>query len=374
MATFAHKVRLIQGLLRGDTALTGPLYVSVAVTRRCNLHCVGCIFHSPHVKSPFFHRDTLDFPVDLFRELCADLRAVGTDEMILTGEGEPLLHPRIFDLIQIARDSGLRSMMFTNGTLLNHERSKLLVESGLTLLKVSLWAGSPEAFHQNYPGTDSAHFQTVVEGIVRLVETRRERRQKTPAVLVRHIVNQSNAKELASFIDLAAGTGSDGIELSALRVFTEGSADYALSPPELDRVRGLLPRIAEQLNARDMRHNIPELLLRYRIGPAVWEKMPCYVGWFHSHIGVDGEVLPCCTCARQMGSLRESRFPEIWNNEAYRAFRRQTATREGLAAAGDACRCHYCSYVGNNHQVHRTLRWLSPFSMVVRRRPLPGAM
>ena len=177
MAKLAHKVRVIQGLLGGDTARMGPLYVSVAVTRRCNLHCVGCIFHSPDVESPFFQR-----------------------------------------------------------------------------------------------------------------------------------------------------------------------------------------------------HNIPELLFRYRIGPAVWEKMPCYVGWFHSFVGVDGDVLPCCTCARPMGSLQVSRFPAIWNNEAYRAFRRQTATREGLAAAGDTCRCHYCSYVGNNHRVHRTLRWLSPFSMVARRRPLPGAM
>jgi len=371
MARFTHKVRLIQGLVRGDTARTGPLYVSVAVTRRCNLHCVGCIFHSPHVESPFLHQGILDFSVDVFRELCADLRALGTDEMILTGEGEPLLHPRIFDLIRIARESGLRSMMFTNGTLLDHERCRLLVESGLTLLKVSLWAGSPETFHQNYPGTDPAHFQTVVDGVVRLIEIRRGLGKKMPAVLVRHVVNHSNVGGLASFIDLAAGTGSDGIELSALRVFMQGSAEYALLPPELDQVRKLLPSTAKQLNARGIRHNIPELLFRYKIGPAVWEKMPCYVGWYHSHVGVDGEVLPCCTCARPMGSLRESRFPAIWNNAAYRAFRKQTGTREGLAAANETCHCQYCSYVGNNHRVHRILRWLSPFPAGVPRHPSP---
>jgi hypothetical protein len=47
----------------------------------------------------------------------------------------------------------------------------------------------------------------------------------------------------------------------------------------------------KRLNSLSMEHNIGETLLRYRIGEAVWNKLPCYVGWLHARIKVDGMVL-----------------------------------------------------------------------------------
>lgn len=51
MASFDHKTKLFKGLLTGEAAYTGPLFVAVDIAQRCNLQCLACICHSPHSNS-----------------------------------------------------------------------------------------------------------------------------------------------------------------------------------------------------------------------------------------------------------------------------------------------------------------------------------
>ena len=87
---------------------------------------------------------------------------MGTKNLILTGEGEPFLHPRMFDLISVAKRSGFNIILFTNGTLLNESSIQSLLVSRLDVLKVSLWARSPEEYSKNYPGAKSDNFARLV--------------------------------------------------------------------------------------------------------------------------------------------------------------------------------------------------------------------
>lgn len=46
MASAYQKIKLLQGLLTGEYAHTGPFHAVVGLTSRCNLRCVGCRYHS----------------------------------------------------------------------------------------------------------------------------------------------------------------------------------------------------------------------------------------------------------------------------------------------------------------------------------------
>jgi len=52
MPTINQNLRLLQGLIAGDTAFTGPFFVTLDLTRRCNLKCIGCRYHSSQVDAP----------------------------------------------------------------------------------------------------------------------------------------------------------------------------------------------------------------------------------------------------------------------------------------------------------------------------------
>jgi MoaA/NifB/PqqE/SkfB family radical SAM enzyme len=136
---------------------------------------------------------------------------------------------------------------------------------------------------------------------------------------------------------------------------------YALSPEEEKSLCFSLLKMKKRLNSLAMRLNIGETLLRYRIGEAVWNKFPCYVGWLHACIKVDGTVLPCGPWNQPLGHLKENRFQEIWNGPDYRAFRQQTLTREGLAYIAKVCDCGFCCLTKDNDRVHRSFRFFSPF-------------
>ena len=62
-----------------------PKVVQFGVTNKCNLNCVMCT-------RDFFNLEEKHMSYSIFKELVDNLQ--GVKEVILTGWGEPLLHPR----------------------------------------------------------------------------------------------------------------------------------------------------------------------------------------------------------------------------------------------------------------------------------------
>jgi hypothetical protein len=94
MATFHQKKMLLKGLLTGESAFVGPLHAMIDVTRRCNLNCFGCRYHSSKAHWPSVGDQSVqDLDWDMFTQLCQDLTSLGTREDFFIGEGEPFLHP-----------------------------------------------------------------------------------------------------------------------------------------------------------------------------------------------------------------------------------------------------------------------------------------
>jgi len=375
MATFSQKVSLLRGLLTGDQAYAGPFYVTIDLTRRCNLKCLGCRYHSSLVNIPApGDQAVLDIPFHLVGKLCDELAAMRTKSITLMGDGEPMLYPRLNDLISKCKTLGFHVTLITNGTLLDEASIHSLITSQLDLLKVSLWATSIEEYEKNYPGTSPEYFKKVVNGLKLLSMFKGEKKSKLPSVTLHQPINQHNFKKIIAMVDLAHQTGCHTISLSPLLSHRGELARYALSPEEEKSLSLSLLRIKKRLNSLGMKDNIDETLLRYRIGEAVWNKFPCYIGWLHAHIKTDGTVLPCSPWNKPLGHLEEGRFEKIWNGSGYSAFRRKTHTRDGLASITKECDCGFCCLVRDNIRVHRLFRFLTPFLNRSKKEPDQGAM
>ena len=133
MAKLSEKIRLLQGLRSGEVARTPPFFVTMDLTRRCNLRCFGCRCHSPdRPASPTGDTGTRDFPLELFEKVSAELKTLGTRSLCLSGEGEPFLHPQLLDFVSLAKKAGLHLVLLTNGTLLDESAIKSLVASLVT--------------------------------------------------------------------------------------------------------------------------------------------------------------------------------------------------------------------------------------------------
>ena len=113
------------------------LYCQLIVTRRCNLACGYCNeFDKVSQPVPF---ETLTKRIDHLTDV------LGVTIMDFLG-GEPLLHPRIADLIRHARRKGCWTNIITNGLLLSTQKIRELNEAGLNSLCVSIDRINPTDF------------------------------------------------------------------------------------------------------------------------------------------------------------------------------------------------------------------------------------
>ncbi|KXS48361.1 MAG: radical SAM protein, partial [Halanaerobium sp. T82-1] len=68
----------------------------------------------------------------------------GLEKISFWGIGEPLFHPEIAEMIELASELGVKTQMITNGLLLDQNKAEALLEAGLDSLVVSVDGTSPE--------------------------------------------------------------------------------------------------------------------------------------------------------------------------------------------------------------------------------------
>jgi len=98
--------------------------------RRCNLHCVHCYSDS----------ENRDYPGELTVEeatrMLEDLAQFHIPALLLSG-GEPLAHPRVFELAAYAKQLGLRLTLSTNGTLIDRATAERIKQVGFSYVGIS---------------------------------------------------------------------------------------------------------------------------------------------------------------------------------------------------------------------------------------------
>lgn len=102
----------------------------IELTRRCNLKCKHCLNNSGVTGNNEINYDEL---IRVINELIKS----GIFEIRFTG-GEPLLYPKIYDIIKYCTDNSVYVSIGTNGTLITETVIKKLKNSGLNKVIISL--------------------------------------------------------------------------------------------------------------------------------------------------------------------------------------------------------------------------------------------
>lgn len=324
--------------LRGDRApLAGPdgawpeapplpRRAQIEVTGACNLRCPMCLVS---------HRPTLGrrqgaMPLETFEHLLASLPEL--EEVVLQGLGEPLLAPRLFDLLAAAKARGIAVGFNSNGTLLTQPRARRLVELGVDWLRISLDGSTEGAYESIRAG---ASFDAVAANVRGLLAERAAAGTGRPVVELVFVAMRRNLGELPGLVRLARDWGVDGVfvqslshsfadtepasRYAALRRFVHEEALWDAPAPEEAAVLAEARGLAEELG-------VPLRLPRVEERPPRGDGPGCDWPWTSTYVTHRGEVQPCCMVMGEeratLGTLAEGGFPAVWTGAAARAFRR----------------------------------------------------
>ena len=243
----AHLLRLL-GVLTGGV-FRGPATFHLDVANACNVNCAYCWFHSPgskkradaHLFDSAWRSDQV--PWETFTGLIDDLDELGgREDVLLSGKGEPLLHPRCLDMVAYVKQRGLGLTLFSNGVLVREEAREALVAHGCDLLYVSLSSATPavyEAIHPGHPGEEE--LGEVLDNVRALTELKRARGRQEPRVMMVDVLCSANAHEALDFYEQARDIGAEHVRFQLIHV-QDYNAHLKLRP---DQIAPLRAQIAE---------------------------------------------------------------------------------------------------------------------------------
>lgn len=244
------------------------LSLNIETTNHCNLSCTICPVNRGMVREKQYLDPAL---FERLVEQTPSLRFVLPFQW-----GEPLLHPELDRMVRFATDRGVRSMLTTNGTLLDDDWIARLLRSGLTRLTVSV--DGDAVTHERIRGVP---LEDLRQRVVALRQAR-DRARSPLAIDVSMVLDESTRPAIDHYRSQWTGLA--------------------------DRVQ-VIPRLAE--------------------GP---RRHPCRELWRGSLVVlVDGTVTACCADsegALALGHVDEATPTAILNSERFQAVRRQHAARE----------------------------------------------
>ena len=305
--------------LREEHPLSEVLF---EMTTACNLSCLHC---GSDCQGSGSYIDA-DGAMSLIDEVAG---AYGTDgiRMSFTG-GEPLLHPRFFDVARHSQTRGFRMGMTTNGTLITPDIAKRLLGHGVTDITVSL--DGLEESHDRFRNR-AGSWQAAVDGIQNL-----SRAGIAPSVTT--VANALNIGELREMRHLM-----DELGIGLWRITAVDPIGRALEHPELllgpdgtvemysfiEASRaGKFGEPAEPETTTSCAHYLGTL----HEGEARNWFFSCRSGLTVASVTAAGEYVGCLDVQRKeelvMGHLGHDSFVEAWEN-GYGPYRQDRAKASG---------------------------------------------
>ncbi len=267
-----------------------PVHLDIEATSNCNLLCTMCP-RTDMVKDGTFWK-VKNFDFDLYKRLIEEGVTKGLCSIKFNYLGEPLMNPRLAEMIEFAKEHGIVDVMFnTNATTLTERVARRLIQSGLDKLFFSF--DSPYREHYNEIRIN-ADYDKTLRNIKRFIQIREEMGSVKPFTRVSMVRMRENEHEWQDF--------------------------KALFEPIVDAVAYV--DYIEHTSQKDSDKMIMKMGKQKK-------KFCCPQLWQRMFVHPDGVVSVCCVDSARtlaVGNIYNKTIEKIWNGVEYNKLRELHAT------------------------------------------------
>jgi len=284
-------------LTKRDLNLAIPDTIVMEVVSHCNLRCPTCRVtqanHKPEVM-PFSKFVTM---ANLLTPYLRQTRVLNISS------SESLLHPRIFDMIDVARaiNPKLYISIITNGMLLSEDKQKELLKRGINLICVSIDGAKKETTESIRVGS---HFETVIRNTKSFIS-------KGGMVRTIYTVRDNNIGDLIDFVDLASEIGICIIKCTGLMTYRPEDVKHGLYSYEgLPSVDEIFKQAEEKAKSKGIEFSHKPTKLVENEGYCCLDRV--------MYVGLNGDISPCVYLSEPspLSLFDKTRITEtvIWGN------------------------------------------------------------
>lgn len=291
-----------------------PVKMDYEVVSRCNFRCKMC-----RVSEWKDGKRTEDMSYEDFSASLDEL--LGLFEIKLQGAGEPLLHPRIFDMIALAAEKDIWTRLSINGSLLHlDDNYKKLIDANPGEIQVSFDAATKEVFESIRRG---ANFEKIIDNSILLNDYALMRGVlKTRSWTV---VQQANLHQLEDIIRLGQKMKFKRMTF-CLTMSDWGLERWTKEISKLDASTSISQTRSERLVeiGKGLGIEVTFWYASSKYSVSGGKNEPCPWLFERAFISSDMRIVPCCVLSSpdiaDFGNAKE--FVKEWNNSTYQHFRR----------------------------------------------------
>lgn len=240
--------------------------IAIEVTNACNLECPLC-------ENRLMERPIGFMNLDKHNKLINEVKnkAKRIDYSI---NAEPLLHPKIIEMISYSSKKGLETFLGTNGIFLS-KHAKGLVESGLDYTNISMDGATKETYDKYRVGKkeNNNNFEMLKQGIKDLCIEKEKQKTEYPDVQISYLVNRHSESEIPLLLDWAKEIGVNRVLLKSMHFYWVGQDEQAIERAKVE----WLPEDERYWRTFDKKE-LPK---------CAWAHEQCVVLW-------DGRLGSCC--------------------------------------------------------------------------------
>ena len=255
-----------------------PINLDIEASSACNLRCPMCPRTVMNYNRVGETIPSKHFDFELYKRIIDEAADIGVYAIKLNWQGEPLMNPRIVDMVGYAKEKGIEDViMNTNATLLTDEMSHGLIKAGIDKIFFSFDAPDKETYEKIRVG---AKFDEVLANIKRFHAIRKDLNCLGPATRASMVMLPGNETLLESYKALFR----EITDIVAYEDYIDFEKDYDILDGRMD--------------------------LRFAC-PHLWQRMI---------IGVEGEIGVCCydhKASFTVGNIKDTTIAAVWNSHKY---------------------------------------------------------
>lgn len=340
-----HRILSERGIVGAEPRF---IDLEIDISNRCNIRCRMCHFSFDQT----FHAKPVYMKPGGFASI-ADSILPHAKTLMLSLGSEPLMSPDFVRVLELAARYRVPELGFyTNGLLMNDRVVDAIIDSGVTLVAVSVDGATKATFESIRRGSN---FELLLRNVRALVRRRAEHGRALPRVRFGVVMMRQNIEELPDIVTLAWRLGVEELNFFHAAVYegldmeSESLVHHkALSNACLARARAR----AHELGVTIVHNPSP---FRLSAAPAPIPQPPpsarttdpyCRFPFFHVSINSAGQVMPCPFAHGEaaFGVVGpDTPFERIWLGQAFTELRRRILTNDPPQM------CRRCSFLASSH-------------------------
>ncbi len=194
-------IREYERLRRVHTPRGFPFHALIDVINTCNLQCPYC----PTGRRQNSGRSDRIIDIELIHTFLSHYGKYLV-EVDLFNWGEPLMHPRIADIVRIFHKMRIFKQISSNLNIRNKNILESICDAGLDNLIISI-SGTTQEIYQRYHRKGT--FSLVLDNLRYIINYKKQMKYNNPVIVLKYLVFKYNVHQIADALHLAKDIGVD---------------------------------------------------------------------------------------------------------------------------------------------------------------------